>query len=185
MIRTIKHGLLPLVIVLVACGQGEPTQAAAPAVSENRMIAPASVAGESPAADMQMAQMDHSMHGANHNMDMPKRGTLQPAVSKNGLFKGTVTSELDPVVINQLHSWTLQLTTADGKPVEDASITVAGSMPAHAHGMPTQPQVTANLGGGSYKVEGMQFQMGGEWEVTFSITSGSSSDSLVFHLTLQ
>lgn len=181
MIRIIKHGLLPLVVVLVACGQGETTQAAAPTATEAR-TAPAQV---SPPVDMQMAQMDHSMHGANHNMDAPKRGTLQPAVSKNGLFKATVTSELDPVVINQLHSWTLHLTTADGKPVEDASITVAGTMPAHAHGMPTQPQVTANLGGGSYKVDGMQFQMGGEWEVTFNVTSGSSSDSLLFHLTLQ
>jgi hypothetical protein len=112
-------------------------------------------------------------------------GIIQPALSNNGLFKASVTSELDTVAINQLHSWTLNLTTADGVPVEDATIIVTGNMPAHAHGMPTSPQVTANLGSGNYTVEGMQFQMGGEWEVTFNITSGTMTDDVVFRFTLQ
>ena len=48
-------------------------------------------------------------------------------------------------------------------------IQVSGDMPEHRHGMPTQPQVTQNLGGGDYLVEGMRFQMGGWWAVTFAI----------------
>jgi hypothetical protein len=58
-------------------------------------------------------------------------------------------------------------------------------MPAHSHGMPTNPQVTANLGGGNYKIEGLQFQMGGDWEVVFTITSGAVSDVVSFRFNLR
>ena len=112
-------------------------------------------------------------------------GTVAPAESTNKLFKASVTSELEPVVINQMHNWTLHLATADGKPVEDATITVSGSMPAHSHGMPTSPQVTKNLGNGDYLVEGMQFQMGGQWEVNFNITAANQTDEVIFRITLQ
>lgn len=184
---TLRHCFIPVVILLAACGQGENTQAAAPATPEQAPVTASSMTPPQTAVTpaTQLAQMDHSMHGGDPMMDMATPGVIKPADSQNGLFKASATSDLDPVVINQLHGWTLHLTTADGAPVEDATITVSGTMPAHAHGMPTNPQVTANLGGGNYKVEGMQFQMGGEWEVTFHVTAGTVTDDIVFHLTLQ
>lgn len=87
--------------------------------------------------------------------------------------------------INQLHSWTLRVETADGVPVENATITVDGDMPQHGHGLPTQPLVTEYLGDGSYRVEGMKFQMGGWWVVEFFITDGDSTDHVLFNLMLQ
>ena len=62
-----------------------------------------------------------------------------------------------------MHQWTLHVERADGTPVDDATITVDGDMPQHGHGMPTQPQVTENLGNGDYLVDGLKFQMGGWW----------------------
>lgn len=49
-------------------------------------------------------------------------------------------------------------------------------MPVHNHGMPTQPRMTRELGGGRYLVEGMRFHMRGEWIVEMRITSGGVSD---------
>lgn len=105
--------------------------------------------------------------------------------SEKGIFRATYRSDLDPVLINELHAWTLHVESAAGVPVEDATITVQGDMPEHRHGMATQPQVTQHLGGGDYRVEGMRFQMGGWWTVTFAITAGDQQDSVTFNLQLQ
>jgi hypothetical protein len=186
---SIKHFFIPVMLLLVACGQGQDQQTSATTATEQTAVTPL------PAPDVQAVtattpvepsvQMDHSMHGMDHSMTVPVHANIGPAESNNGLFRASVISEMDPVVINQLHKWTLSLTTADGSPVEDATIAVTGNMPAHAHGMPTSPQVTANLGGGNYTVEGMQFQMGGEWEVIFNVSSGTQTDDVVFRFTLQ
>jgi hypothetical protein len=86
--------------------------------------------------------------------------------------------------INVVHEWILHIETADGAPVEGASVSVDGDMPAHGHGMPTQPQVTADLGGGDYRVEGMSFQMGGYWIIDVTITAGGQTDPIRFGLDL-
>ena len=155
-----KYFILLTAILLTACGKGaDPSGETTPPAAATTTPTPASAVTPPVAA--------------------------APAESNNRLFRASVTSELEPVVINQLHSWTLHLQTADGAPVEGATITVSGSMPAHSHGMPTNPQVTADLGGGNYRVEGIQFQMGGEWEVIFNITAGAVTDAVVFRFTLQ
>lgn len=105
--------------------------------------------------------------------------------SDEGRFVVSFTSALDPIAINQMHSWTLHVETADGAPVENAMIQVSGDMPEHRHGMPTQPQVTQNLGDGDYLVEGMRFQMGGWWAVTFVIDADGVQDSVTFNLRLR
>jgi hypothetical protein len=50
--------------------------------------------------------------------------------------------------------------------------------------MPTQPQVTAELGGGDYQVEGMAFQMGGYWIVDVTVAVGDRTDVINFGLEL-
>ena len=86
--------------------------------------------------------------------------------------------------VNALHAWVLHVATADGAPVEGALVTVDGDMPAHGHGMPTVPEVTADLGGGDYRVEGMQFQMGGYWVIDITVTAGGQTDRIRFGLDL-
>lgn len=106
-------------------------------------------------------------------------------LSDNGLFRVTYTSDLEPVPVNELHAWTLHVETADGAPVVNATITVNGDMPEHGHGMPTRPQVTQELGGGDYRVEGMRFQMGGWWTMSFEITASDVTDRVTFNLQLK
>jgi hypothetical protein len=75
--------------------------------------------------------------------------------------------------------------SADGQPVNDATITVHGDMPGHGHGLPTEPTVTKMAGEGNYLVEGMKFQMTGWWYVEFGIKSPKGSDTVRFNLILK
>ena len=105
--------------------------------------------------------------------------------SEHGQFIGSWSS--DPVTppINVVHEWVLHIEAPDGGPVEGATVTIDGDMPAHGHGMPTRPQVTADLGGGDYRVEGMSFQMGGYWIIDVTITAAGQTDLIRFGLELR
>jgi hypothetical protein len=110
--------------------------------------------------------------------------TATTRLSDQGLFEVTYNSSVSPIPINQIQTWTIHVETSDGQPVEQAEITVDGGMPQHGHGLPTQPQVTDNLGEGNFLVEGLKFQMPGWWEVTFHINANGKSDSITFNLVL-
>lgn len=129
--------------------------------------------------------------GAGHEhkmMKAPARSDLDLSatrMSENGSFKVTYKSDLDPVPVNKIHGWTLKLETPDGKPVKDAEISVDGDMPEHGHGLPTQPEVTQELGNGEYLVEGMKFSMPGWWTVEFYVRTGHAEESVTFNLLLK
>lgn len=106
-------------------------------------------------------------------------------LSETGLYQATIVPAVEPVPVNQIHTWTLHAETAAGEPLTAATITIDGDMPQHGHGMPTRPVVTQNLGHGDYLVEGMKFQMGGWWVIDFTITDGQNSDRVSFNLMLQ
>lgn len=110
---------------------------------------------------------------------------LEPKTTEGGLFTVSAVSQLDPVVINETHSWTLHIETAAGEPVTDAEIAVEGGMPEHNHGFPTTPRVTENLGDGNYLLEGVRFNMGGGWVMTIQISSSDQSDTVTFELELK
>lgn len=105
--------------------------------------------------------------------------------SAQGAFSATIRPAIDPIPTNKIHSWTLHLQTPDGKPVENATITLKGDMPQHGHGMPTQPEVSKYLGNGDYLVEGMKFQMTGWWVVDFDVNAGGKTDRVSFNLMLK
>lgn len=96
--------------------------------------------------------------------------------TEQGLFQVIIGPERDPIPVNELHSWSLWVGTPDGEPIEGATITVDGDMPAHGHGLPTKPQVTVVPGG--YQIEGMKFQMPGRWELYVTISADGKTDKL-------
>ena len=114
----------------------------------------------------------------------PRPNVADNVPSESGLFVGSWSSDPQTPPINVVHAWVLHIETAAGDPVEGATVTIDGDMPAHGHGMPTQPQVTADLGGGDYRVEGMAFQMGGYWIIDVSVTAGDRTDLIRFGLDL-
>ncbi|MEP9371538.1 FixH family protein [Mesorhizobium sp. KR1-2] len=104
--------------------------------------------------------------------------------SENGTYLVAIEPEAPPVKVGELHTWMVTVKTQDGKPVEGASITISGGMPAHGHGLPTSPEVTAQLGEGRYRVEGVKFSMGGAWEFRFAVSAPAGDDEAVFNLKL-
>ena len=102
--------------------------------------------------------------------------------SNNQLFKVSYISKADPIKINKIHTWIIHIEDKNGNNIEDAIITVDGGMPAHDHGLPTQPQITEHLGDGRYLLEGMKFHMLGYWTVTLSISHDNLSDEVTFKL---
>jgi hypothetical protein len=105
--------------------------------------------------------------------------------SDKGLFNVSYTASTGTVPVNQMHQWTLHVESADGKPVENATIGVDGDMPQHGHGLPTSPRVTKYLGNGDYLVDGMKFQMGGWWLMDFTIRSNDQTDAVHFNMMLK
>ena len=86
--------------------------------------------------------------------------------------------------INQMHSWILHITDESGVAVEGAQVDVDGGMPKHDHGLPTKPRVTAELGGGDYKLDGLRFHMNGYWEIVVRITTDSGTSTVTIPLQL-
>jgi YtkA-like len=159
--------LFLLVIVLHAgCSAtvAEPSSSASPSPAPTVTAAP-SVSAPSPTAT-------------------PVPNLQAGVMSENGLFRASWESRPEAPEINEIHEWVLHVETAAGEPAAGAIVTVNGDMPAHGHGMPTEPQVTADLGGGDYLVEGMSFQMGGYWIVDVTVTLDGMTDLVRFGLDL-
>jgi hypothetical protein len=106
-----------------------------------------------------------------------------PRASDAGMYRATV-EPAESIRVGALHGWTLRLVDASGGPVNAARVTVDGGMPQHGHGLPTRPRVTAELGDGGYQVEGMRFNMGGWWVVTFRVSGPLGDDQVTFNLDL-
>ena len=106
-----------------------------------------------------------------------------PRVSADGHYVAQVQPR-ETIRVNRLHAWRLAVRDRDGNAVAGATITVDGGMPQHGHGLPTRPRVTKDLGAGSYEVEGIRFNMGGWWVVTFRITTSAGADTVTFNLML-
>lgn len=111
--------------------------------------------------------------------------TAASRMTCSGLYCVSFTSVIEPIPINRIHNWTVHVETTDGRPVNNAEISVSGGMPQHGHGLPTRPRVTQHLGNGDYVVEGLKFHMTGRWEIRFDISSGGQSDSVAISLFLQ
>jgi hypothetical protein len=97
-------------------------------------------------------------------------------------------SEIAPLEINRIHSWLIRLNDAQGDLVSNAAIEFIGGMPEHNHGLPTQPQVTAEIEPGVYLLEGLRFHMQGAWRLELNLNWDDSgkpiSDTVIIDFTL-
>jgi hypothetical protein len=120
-------------------------------------------------------------------MMQPPPADLDLSLSKptdQGLYTASVEPGLSPLTVGAMHGWVVQITTRDGVPVDHAHIAVDGGMPQHGHGLPTAPEVSAELGQGRYQVEGMKFNMPGWWVVNLAVDGPAGPDTVTFNLVL-
>lgn len=106
------------------------------------------------------------------------------AQSEDSRLHATIAPQGGSVRVGDFQDWELQLTFADGEPVDSARIMVGGGMPGHGHGLPTQPVVTERLGSGRYLVEGVKLSMSGRWIIAFGVVSQRGSHRLAFDINL-
>ena len=89
----------------------------------------------------------------------------------------------DGVIERNVHfSLEVSLQIANGDADADSGVTkvtVDADMPAHRHGMNTQPEITEE-GNHRYRVDGMVFHMAGDWVITVDIARGNESERASF-----
>ena len=103
--------------------------------------------------------------------------------SANGSFVATVEPQ-GPIAVRQPLTWTVTVAMADGSAVSADQVSVDGWMPHHAHGLPSEPQVAKDLGGGKFSVEGLTFSMAGWWEVNVHVDTPNGDDKATFNFAL-
>ena len=103
--------------------------------------------------------------------------------TEHGLYIGTLEPSASPIPVGPIQTWTIAVTLPDGQPLEHADLSIDGGMPQHGHGLPTEPQVSEDLGGGRYRVEGLKFNMPGWWTITVHVEA-PVSDEATFNVML-
>ncbi|REL26360.1 auxin-binding protein [Thalassotalea euphylliae] len=105
--------------------------------------------------------------------------------SEQGLFLLSLTTEQNnKPPIGYFHNHIITLTDSNKSPVYPALINISGGMPEHGHGLPSQPQITRYLGNGQYLLEGVKFNMSGNWRITFRIRTNELTDSATLNFSL-
>lgn len=126
--------------------------------------------------------------GHGHTAPMKAKSDLDRATivkSEKGLFTVGYESGTTPIPLNRIHHWTLSVKDKEGTPVTGAAVKVVGDMPEHGHGLPTEPELTEEIEGGRYVIDGIRFSMPGWWVITFHVTAGELMDNASFNLLLQ
>lgn len=103
--------------------------------------------------------------------------------SKNGHFLVSLASSESEFALNEFREWQLVLQDKkSGNGISPARFLVSGGMPMHGHGLPSQPQVTTHLGDGRYLIEGVRFNMLGQWVFEFEVVTQSVKDTVTFEV---
>ena len=105
-------------------------------------------------------------------------------VRSDGGYAVEIHSQLSPIKINKIHNWIIKVTDSNNRPLNNASIEMIGGMPDHDHGLPTEPQVTEEVGPGKYLLQGVRFHMQGKWQIIFTITESGNQDQAILNLQL-
>ncbi len=114
-------------------------------------------------------------------------GFVAKAESDAGGVHVVVHSDTLPIPVNAMHRWRVQVLRGSDEPTPfmPEALVVNGGMPSHGHGLPTQPAVSRYLGDGTFLVDGMRFNMGGEWQMIVRVLEGNRWHRAVFTITLQ
>lgn len=116
--------------------------------------------------------------GARAEEPGPGAGFPRTLLSDRGLYAVTVQPEVSPPPLDRLHRWDVVVTDPSGAPADGLAIAVSGGMPAHHHGLPTHPMMTAETDGGRYRLDGLKFTMSGRWMIRLTLDGAGGSDTV-------
>jgi len=107
---------------------------------------------------------------------------LSSIPSHNGVYQASLVAPPDPTASFGARVWTVEVRTAAGAEVADATLALESWMPEDDRVLATRPRVTGYLGDGRYRVEGLRFDRQGWWNVRLEIAAPGGTDSLAFNL---
>ena len=112
----------------------------------------------------------------------PPLGARMERAGESGLYRVAIAPEGGSIPLREMHAWVVEVATATGEPFAPLRLAFDGGMPQHGHGLPTAPRVTRSLGTGVFLVEGVKFNMGGDWTLRVEVVGPSGADVAVFHV---
>lgn len=96
-------------------------------------------------------------------------------VSATGRFRGHLEPPPSQISGTGRISFNLLL-EANVEPIPgQITLSVAGGMPLHSHGLPTQPTITSNANG-TIEIKGVRFSMPGWWQLAIGVEAEAESD---------
>jgi len=132
------------------------------------------------AGDGASAHTAHTAHTAGATTVAFSRLSAIP--SHNGIYRASLVPLQKRGRTSEARTWTVELQTATGLPVENATLALESWMPDDDGVPTTRPRVTGYLGQGRYRVDGLGFTGHGWWNVRLQIEASVGNDSLAFNL---
>jgi len=105
--------------------------------------------------------------------------------SNAGLYRVILRPRDGAVPLNEMHAWTVDVTTAEGEAFMPTRLAFTGGMPQHQHGFITEPRVTRTLGTGQFLIEGVKFHMAGDWMLRVELVGPSGADGATVHVRVE
>ena len=82
-----------------------------------------------------------------------------------------------PPKVGELFAVDITLTDLNGRPLPEAKVAIDATMPAHGHGMMTDPELK-QLGPTQWHAEGLKFHMHGAWQFEVRVESAGVKEKL-------
>jgi hypothetical protein len=100
------------------------------------------------------------------------------ADSQRGTYRARViAAKPDVPVIKTQSDWTIQLSDAEGNPVDTTIAAACAYMPVHGHGLPPYDGIEKLDEPGQYKLKGLFFKMSGPWEVQLAVDPAGEGET--------
>lgn len=100
-------------------------------------------------------------------------------VSVNNLYKAHLDCETLPTAGPFQHC-TVNFKDIQGNAIHPDNVMVDGGMPLHGHGLPTSPVLTELDKTGTYRIDGLKYNMSGAWLLGFKIKAAQGEDKIIF-----
>ena len=114
-----------------------------------------------------------------------KVSALRGALTTNGAFYVTWTSDPDPIPLNEMFEIRFRVVRANDRQalVPGAVVTASAWMPVHNHGTTLQPQVES-AGDGTATARGFLLHMQGQWELRVGVAVNGQMERATFDIQL-
>ena len=127
--------------------------------------------------------------GAKKEVTSPDPGTLEdsawPATltTDQGGYDVTLKPGTESIERNKHFTLDVKLRARKGS-LDNIKLKVDADMPAHRHGMNTQP-VVSKKEAADYQVDGMLFHMGGDWVITVDVENAGKTERATFPVSVE